>query len=409
VRVLIVAQYYAPEPVPKPSDIAEELTRRGHFVTVLTGLPNYPSGVLAAGYKLRPRFTEVIGGVPVTRVFEFPYHGRSAIGRTANYLSFTLAAALAAYAVPRPDVMYVFIPPPTLGVSAWVIGALRRAPFVCDVQDIWPDEAIMSGILREGVFSSILRAVERFVYAKASHVLVATDGARTNLLKKGVPETKVSVLPHWQPMNNDPEEHQEEFVARGRRELRASDHFVVTFAGNLGILQGLSTVLDAAERLRSRREIAFRFIGDGLDRPRLEGIVAERSLDNVLFLDRRPSADVAPLLAASDCLLVHAVPGPLQEIALPTKTLAYLAAGRPVIAAMDGPTAAIIREAGAGVTTPPGDPVALADAIDRLSTLPPAELAAMGARGRRFVAERFDKRKIIDRLETILERHAQRD
>jgi colanic acid biosynthesis glycosyl transferase WcaI len=210
-------------------------------------------------------------------------------------------------------------------------------------------------------------------------------------------------------MNNDPEEHQEEFVARGRRELRASDRFVVTFAGNLGILQGLSTVIDAAERLRSRREIAFRFIGDGLDRPRLEGIVAERNLDNVLFLDRRPPADVAPLLAASDCLLVHAVPGPLQEIALPTKTLAYMAAGRPVIAAMDGPTAAIIREAGAGVTTPPGDPVALADAIDRLSTLPPAELAAMGARGRRFVAERFDKRKIIDRLETILERHAQRD
>jgi colanic acid biosynthesis glycosyl transferase WcaI len=408
-RVLIVAQYYAPEPVPKPSEIAEELTRRGHSVTVLTGLPNYPSGVLASGYKLTPRFDEVIAGVPVTRVFEYPYHGRSAIRRTANYLSFTLAAAAAAYAVPRPDIMYVFLPPPTLGVSAWVIGALRHAPFVCDVQDIWPDEAIMSGILREGVFASALRAVERFVYAKASHVLVATDGARTNLLKKGVPEVKVSVLSHWYPMNDDPAAHPPEFIALGRRELRASEQFVVTFAGNLGILQGLSTVLDAAERLRSRRDIAFRFVGDGLDRPRLEGIVAERKLDNVLFLDRRPPAEVAPLLAASDCLLVHAVPGPLQEIAVPTKTLAYLAAGRPVIAAMDGPTAAIIREADAGVTSPPGDPVALAGAIERLTALPAAELAAMGARGRRFVAERFDKRSVIDRLEAILERHARRD
>jgi glycosyltransferase involved in cell wall biosynthesis len=408
VNVLIVAQYYAPEPVPKPSDIAEELTRRGHSVTVLTGLPNYPSGILASGYKLTPRLNEVIAGVPVTRVFEYPYHGRSVIGRTANYLSFTLSAAVAAYAVPRPDVMYVFLPPSTLGVSAWFIGALRRAPFVCDVQDIWPDEAIMSGILREGVFSSILRAVERFVYEKASHVLVVTEGARRNLLKKGVPEAKVSVLPHWHPVNDDPE-HPAEFVAHGRRELRASEEFVVTFAGNLGILQGLSTVLDAAERLRSRRDIAFRFIGDGLDRPRLEAIVAARKLENVLFLDRRPPADVAPLLAASDCLLVHAVPGPLQEIALPTKTLAYMAAGRPVIAAMEGPTAELIREAGAGVTTTPGDPVALAGAIDRLASLPPAELAAMGARGRRFVAERFDKRSIIDRLEAILEQHARRE
>jgi glycosyltransferase involved in cell wall biosynthesis len=374
---------------------------------VLTGLPNYPSGVMAHGYKMTPRVREIINGVPVLRVFEYPYHGRSAIGRTLNYLSFSTAAALAAYAVPRPDVIYVFIPPPTLGVSAWLIRSLRRAPFVCDVQDIWPDEAIMSGILREGAVASVLRGIEKFVYSRASHLLVATDGARLNLLRKGVAAEKVSVLPHWYP-SEDSSEDRTAFLARGRRELQASDRFVVTFAGNLGILQGLSTVLEAAERLRSRKDIVFRLIGDGLDRQRLEGLASERNLESVLFLDRRSPANVAPLLAASDCLLVHAVPGPLQEIALPTKTLAYLAAGRPVIAAMNGPTAALISEAGAGVTTSPGDAVGLADAINRLSSLPRAELAAMGERGRRFVAERFDKRRIIDRLETLLKEHARR-
>lgn len=406
-RVLVAAQYYEPEPVPKPSEVAEELTKRGHSVTVLTGLPNYPSGVLAPGYKMTPRLHEVINGIPVLRVFEYPYHGRSAFRRTLNYLSFSTAAAMAAHAVPRPDIIYVFIPPPTLGLSAWVIGSLRRAPFVCDVQDIWPDEAIMSGILREGAVASVLRGMERFVYSRSSHLMVATDGARSNLLGKGVPAKKVSVLPHWYPIT-DTSEGITAFLARGRRELQASDRFVVTFAGNLGILQGLSTVLDAAERLGSRKDIAFRFIGDGLDRKRLQGIALDRNLDNVLFLEPRSPAEVAPLLAASDCLLVHAVPGPLQQIALPTKTLAYLAAGRPVIAAMNGATAALIREADAGVITGPGDSAALADAITRLSMMPRSDLDALGERGRRFVVERFDKRRIIDRLEGILEEHARR-
>jgi glycosyltransferase involved in cell wall biosynthesis len=354
---------------------------------------------------MTPRLHEVINGVPVLRVFEYPYHGRSAFGRTLNYVSFSTAAAMAAYAIPRPDVIYVFIPPSTLGVSAWLIRSLRHAPFVCDVQDIWPDEAIMSGILREGAVASVLRGIERFVYSRASHLLVATDGARLNLLGKGVAAEKVSVLPHWYPMG-DSSEGLTAFLARGRRELQAPDRFVVTFAGNLGVLQGLSTVLEAAERLGSRKDIAFRFIGDGMDRRRLEDLAAKKGLDNVAVLDRRSPAEVAPLLAASDCLLVHAVPGPLQEIALPTKTLAYLAAGRPVIAAMGGATATLIREADAGVITAPGDPAALADAINLLSITPRDDLDAMGARGRRFVAERFAKGRIMDQLEAILEEHA---
>jgi glycosyltransferase involved in cell wall biosynthesis len=403
---LVVAQYYAPEPVPKPSEVAEELTKRGHSVTVLTGLPNYPTGVLAPGYKLVLRLRETIGGVPVLRVFEYPYHGRSFIGRVMNYMSFTFSVAIAAYAVPRPDIMYVFLPPPTLGLSTWLIRALRGSPFVCDVQDIWPDEAIMSGILRDGLFARILRRAERFVYARASHVMVPTEGARSNLLAKGVPNDKVSVLPHWYSGDDTLRQPTPEMIEEGRRTLQAVDRFVVTFAGNLGILQGLSTVLDAAERLTFRARIGFRFIGDGLDKERLKGIAAERKLNNVLFLDRRSPADVAVLLAASDCLLVHAAPGPLNQMILPTKTLAYLAAGRPVIAAMDGATADVIHSSGAGVTVPPGDPDALAEAIDRLSTTPPAELAAMGARGRRFLAERFDKRIVVDQLEAILREHA---
>jgi glycosyltransferase involved in cell wall biosynthesis len=402
-RVLVVAQYYIPEPVPKPNEIAEELTRRGHSVTVITGLPNYPSGKLAPGYRLVPWLREVINGVPVLRVFEVPYHGRSAAGRIVNYLSFTLAAGFGAFAVPLPDVIYVFLPPPTLGLSLSFVGALRGAPIVCDIQDIWPDEAVMSGLMREGFVTSVLRWIERLAYGRAAHLLVVTDGARENLLAKGVAPDKVSVLSHWYPVTlGNLKQRSPELLAAAREELRAGDKFIVTFAGNLGIVQGLATVLDAAKLLRSRGDIAFRFIGDGLDRARLEHLARESQLENVLFLGQRPSGAMPPLLAASDALLVHAAAGPLNQLLLPTKTLAYLAAGRPLIAAMDGATAELVREAGAGVTTAPGDSDALAGAIERLAAMPRAELAAMGERGRLFVAGRFDRGRIIDRLEAIL-------
>jgi glycosyltransferase involved in cell wall biosynthesis len=406
-HVLVLAQYYAPEPVPKPSEIAEELTNRGHSVTVLTGFPNYPTGALAVGYRLRPFLREVIRGVPVLRVFEIPYHGQSALWRSLNYLSFDFAAAMAAFAIPRPDVMYVFLPPLTVGVSAWVLSALRRAPFVCDLQDIWPDEALMSGLMREGIVSRSLRVLERFVYARASHLLVITEEARTNILRKGVTSDRISVLPHWYPAEQTFQQPPPpEILEEARRDLRAGDRFVVTFAGNLGLVQGLSTVLQAADRIRSRTDIAFRFIGDGSDRQRLERMATELKLDSVAFLGQRPSVRMAPLLAASGALLVQAAPGPLNQLLLPTKTLAYLAAGRPVIAAMDGATATLIREAEAGLTVPPGDPAALANAIEHLAAMSAAQLAEMGRRGRSFVLERFAKSRIMDRLEAVLTEHA---
>ena len=401
-NVLVLSQYYKPEPVPKPSEIAEELKARGHTVRVVTGFPNYPSGQLHPAYKLRPWLHEVLDGTPILRVFEMPYHGRSMIGRVVNYLSLTVAAAVGVFFGPRPDVAYVFLPPPTLALSAALLQSVRGVPFVCDVQDIWPDEAIASGLMRDGFVARAIRVVERLAYATAAHVLVITDGAKRNLIAKGTPADKISVLPHWYPSEMDADYGHPELREKGRQDLHADGEFIVTFAGNLGLVQGLSTVLDAAAELRGRANVSFRFVGDGVDRARLERIANERGLDNVEFLGPRPAAAMPPLLAASDALLVHAIPGPLNQLLLPTKTLAYLAAGRPVIAAMDGATADLVREAGAGVAVAPGDPAALADAIAGLSKTPPEVLAEMGARGRRFVVGRFAKKHVISQLEAVL-------
>jgi glycosyltransferase involved in cell wall biosynthesis len=401
VRILVLSQYYDPEPIPKPAELAEELTRRGHEVSVLTGLPNYPTGRLFPGYSLRPHRRESIRGVPVLRVFEVPYHSGSSVGRFLNYGSFMFAAAAAAPVIARPDVVYAWHPPLTVGVAAWALKVFRGCPFVYDVQDVWPDEAIFAGMMNEGIVSKALRVLEKAVYKQASHIVVATSGARNNLLAKHVPVDKVSVVPNWifgdglvPPAPAD--------VERARSLLAADSAFTVTFAGNTGLVQGLETMLEAARLLLQRTDIAFRVVGDGSDLPRLRKLAEKIGLTNLRFIGRLPSSQMPAVLAASDALLVVLRPGPLMDLALPTKTLAYLAAGRPVIVAAGGAAEELVRECDAGLIVRPGEPQDLADAVQQLVAMPPLKRKAMGQRGRDAVSRRFAREQLVDRLEALL-------
>lgn len=407
-RVLILSQYYDPDPISKPSEVAEGLKRRGHDVTVVTGLPNYPSGTLHAGYHIVPWMRERFRGIPILRVFELPYHGRSAVGRIANYASFMTSGIVGGLFVSRPDVIYVWHPPLTVGAAAAIIGALRRVPFVLDVQDIWPEAVIYSGVLREGFLADVMRKLERFVYGRAQRILIPTDGARRNLLGKGVPPEKLIVLPNWisgevavAPSTDS--------VRRARAELDADDAFVVTFAGNLGVLQDLDTVLEASAQLhRYPTKIAIRIIGDGSERKRLEHVARSRGLENVRFLGPYESKRMPAFLAASDALLVHLNAGDLNRLILPTKVITYMAAARPVIAATGGAAGELIDRSRGGLSTRGGDPATLAAAIIDLAELPDAERKAMGDRAREVALAEFDRERLIDRLGAVLAKAARR-
>jgi glycosyltransferase involved in cell wall biosynthesis len=375
--------------------------RRGHDVSVLTGLPNYPTGRLYSGYGLRAYKRERIRGVPVLRVFEVPYHSGSSLGRFLNYGSFMLAATAAAPAIKKPDVVYVWHPPLTVGVTAWALRVLKGCPFVYDVQDVWPDEAIFAGMMREGVVSKVLRVLETAVYKRASHIVVATEGARNNLVAKGVPDKKVTVVPNW-IFGNGLDLPATADVERARSLLGADGAFTVTFAGNTGLLQGLETMLDAANLLLRRTDIVFRVVGDGSDLPRLRKLATKLRLTNLRFLGRLPASQMPAVLAASDALLVVLRAGPLADLALPTKTLAYLASGRPVLAAAGGSAEALVRECAAGLAIPPGDAAGLAAAIEKLVAMSSEERDAMGQRGRDWAARRFTREQLVDRLETLL-------
>ncbi len=401
-RILILAQYYVPEPIPKPVELAEELTRRGHSVSVVTGFPHYPIGKLYPGFHLSLVQRETINDVPVVRSFEYPYHGKSALGRIVNYCSFMISAPLGSLFAAPCDVIYVRHPPLTIGVAAWIIARLRRVPFVYDVQDIWPESAVLAGILRDGRLVRVMSMLERFVYRHADHLLVVTDGARQNVIAKGAEAAKVSVLPNWVD-----ESLFKETDRSAASEVRAhygwGDRFVVVFAGNIGLVQGLDTVIEAARQLHDEENVLMVLVGDGTDKERLQTSAESLGLKNNLqFIARQPMKKMPALLAAADVLLVHLKESPLADFVIPTKTLAYFAAGKPVLMATGGAAAELVEAANAGVTASPENPAALVTAIRSLSITSRAELAAMGQRGRDYLLKNLSKKKVIDQYEALL-------
>jgi len=406
-RVLVLSHFFTPEPIPKTFELATTLRERGHSVAVVTGFPNYPSGRLYPGYRLALVRREEIAGVPVVRCFEFPYHGRRVLGRLLNYASTMLSTPVGSLFAPRADVIYVWHPPLTMGLAAWLIARLRRIPFVYDVQDIWPESALLSGLLREGWLVNVMFALERFIYKRAAHILVVTEGARRNLIGKGVAPEKITVMPHW----IDPTLFAEplpETVELVRQSHEWGRDFVILFAGNLGLVQGLDTVVRAAQLLPADSSIRFVLVGDGADRQRLQGIAAEAGLParRLQFIDRQPVERINTFLAAADVLLVHLKRSELSHYVIPTKTLAYMATGRPILMAMEGAAAELVRAAGAGIVIAPGEPDQLAAEALALSRLSSAARDAMGRRGRAYLHAHLSKQRVIPQYEEILERVA---
>lgn len=403
-RILILSQSYDPEPIPKPSDLAKELYSRGHSVNVVTGFPNYPTGKLYPGYKLGLIKNEQNENINITRTFLVPYHGKSAIGRIVNYVSFMLTAPLGLLKCGPLDVIYVWHPPLTIGVAAWIIARIRRVPFVYDVQDIWPEILILSGMLKRGWFSNQLTLLENFVYRKANRIFVVTEGARENLIEKGVEPQKVMVMPHWLDENLYKIETVDDAkVSLLRQELQFGGKFVVMFAGNFGLVQGLDTVINAANILRFEDNILIVFVGDGVDKERLVNLVDSNGLNHrVKFIGRQPIEEMPVFMAASDALLVHLKKSKISEYVIPTKTMAYLAAGKPIIMATEGASANIIQNADAGLVVEPDNPSALAGAIKQLEFMSKEKRLAIGRAGRGYFLSNYSKVIVMQQYEDIL-------
>lgn len=402
-RVLILSQHFDPEPITRPMDVARGLAARGHAAEVLTGLPNYPQGRLYPGYRMRLLQREVLDSIPVTRVILYPSHSKSSLARIASYGSFMISSVFGSLFTGPCDVIYVRHPPLTIGVSAWLIGLIKRAPIVYDVQDIWPESGIWSGMLRNPALIGVLRGLERFVYKRASHLLVVTEAARQNLIGKGVASEKVSIASQL----IDEKSFAAPNPARVLEVQKAYDltgGFTVMFAGNIGLVQGLDAAIDAALLLKDEPSVRFVLVGGGVDRDRLVHKAAALKLANVTFIEQRSEAEMPDFMAAADVMLLTLKYSELCEFSIPLKTFAYMAASRPILAAIKGAAADLVRKAGAGPIIEPGNPEALANEVRRLMRLTEAERAELGTAGRKYMITHHSKEKMLDEYVSVISR-----
>jgi colanic acid biosynthesis glycosyl transferase WcaI len=384
IRVLLLNQWFDPEPTFKGLVFARELVRQGFEVEVLTGFPNYPGGKVYPGYKIRVLQHELLDGVQVTRVPLYPNHGQSTVKRVLNYSSFAASALLyGLFVAQRADVIYAYHPPLTVGITASIIRLFRRIPVVYDIQDMWPDTLRATGMISNPHALNAVEAVCQWVYRRVDQIVVLSPGFKRLLTQRGVPDIKVDVIYNWAD---------EAGLAAPQGLLPASfpgpSQFRIVFAGNMGKAQALDTVLDAAVLLQARASrVCFVMLGGGVEVSRLKQRATELQLSNVVFLPPVPMAEVGTLLNEADALLVHLRKDPLFKITIPSKTQAYMTVGKPLLMAVDGDAAELVSQSGGGVAAESENAEALAAVAEGLAALPLVQLLNMGQCAKRYYQE----------------------
>ena len=396
-RIMYLTQWFDPEAgVFKGLRFARALQAAGHEVTVVTGFPNYPGGKLYPGYRLRPLMRETIDGVRVVRLPLYPSHDSSWLRRSLNYLSFFLSAlAYGLFRRQRFDLAYVYHPPITVGLAAGLAGLVRPLPLVLDIQDLWPDTMPATGMIKAAGAMRLLDLMCRVVYRRASVIVVQSEGMRRALIDRGVPGAKITTVRNWAGV-----EPASEPAARPM----PSGGFDVVYGGNLGRAQALETVIDAAAIIeRGRQDIRVHLYGAGVDAASLQARAAQLGVTAVRFHPRIPPAEIRPIFAQADALLLHLADDPLFAITIPSKTQVYLAMGRPIVAGIAGEAAELLQQSGAALIAPPGNPQALAQAICALADMPLQQREAMGQAGARFYRENLSFERAMDQTLAVLQ------
>lgn len=395
-RVLLLSQHFWPESF-RINEVAQSLVEQGCEVTVLTGKPNYPEGAIYPGYRVGGVQTERHEGYDIVRVPLCPRGAGGARCLVMNYLSFIASTVLLApWALRgrRFDVIFVYGTSPILqAIGAIALKWIKRAALVTWVQDQWPQSLEVTGFVRNRRALAAVAVVVRWIYRRCDLLLVQSQ-AFLAPVRAMAGHTPVAV--HLNP--GDREQPAAAPLPAALAALPWDDGFHIVFAGNLGTAQALDCVLDAAERLGAASGVRWVLVGSGARSSWLQAQVRERGLDHVLLPGRFDPACMPALFERADALLVSLNRGEALAQTVPSKIQAYLAAGRPVVASLDGEGARVLAEAGAGVSAPAEDAAALAEAVRALQQRSPAERAAMGEAGRRYYRAHFDPAQLAQDL-----------
>jgi glycosyltransferase involved in cell wall biosynthesis len=406
-KIVYFSHYYPPEgnaPATRVSALARRWVKAGHAVTVVTGVPNVPDGVVYPGYRNRllPQ-SAVVDGVRVVRVWTYIAPNKGAVRRTANYVSYMLSAFAWALFRPRPDVMIATSPQFFCGWVGVLLRWFRRIPFVLEIRDIWPESIGAVDAISNKRVLHFLEWMERIMYRTAQHVVTVGDGYRRRLLERGVPAEKIDIVMNG--VDTDLLSARPPDPAPLRAKWGLEGAFVCSYIGTIGMASGLDVLLRAGKRLKDagRKDIVLLAVGDGAVRSALEEQARREGLDNVRFTGRQPKESMPDFLALTDVCLVHLRKTGLFETVMPSKIFEAAGMARPILIGVNGDARKLVEEAGAGVAIEPEDDAALAAALIRLADHP-EEGRLMGERGRSYVLAHFDRDRLAEVYLALLEK-----
>lgn len=400
-KILLLTQWFDPEPTFKGLAFAKELKRQGHDVQVLTGFPNYPGGKIYEGYKLKLYQREEIDGISILRVALYPNHDSSALKRIFNYISFAFMAMIfGIFATKKADVIYAYHPPLTVGIAAVFIKFFRRTLIVYDIQDMWPDTLKATGMLNNNKILNLIGSVCKLVYRFVDHIVVLCPGFKKLLIERDVPEEKISIIYNW----CDEQGLTQARPAKVEYQQLMQNKFNIVFAGNMGKAQALDTILEVAKNVQKMEDIQFVFVGGGTETERLKQLLITENISNVIFIPRMPMAEVGGVLELSNLLLVHLKKDPLFEITVPSKTQAYMAMGKPVLMAVAGDAANLVQRAECGCVAISENVESIQQAILKIYHLPASEQLKMCLNARKFYLQELSLESGVKQFVEVFEK-----
>ncbi len=398
-HVLIVSQYFWPENF-RINDLAIGLLERGHQVTVLTGVPNYPEGSFFAGYGYFSK-QQNYHGVKVLRVPLIPRGKGGGLRLALNYISFAISSTVAAPFVCKEkyDLIFVFqLSPITSALPALLLKKIKKIPILFLIQDLWPESLLATGAVKSKLLLSLVARLVSFIYQRCDKILIQAKSFACSVQQYGGATVFTDYFPN----------SAEGLFCATSSAMPAIPHlpdgFKVIFTGNIGAAQDFETIISAVEKLKGYKEIHWIIVGDGRRREWAEAEAKKRGLTaHIHFMGRFPLDTMPVFFSQADALLVTLKKEPIFAMTIPSKIQSYLAFGKPIIAALDGEGAKIIEEARAGFIAPSGKPDKLADAVLKLYKIPKLDREKMGVNGKAYYEANFDREMLLDRLEGWME------
>lgn len=398
-RVIYLCQHFPPEtgaPQIRVYEVSKELIKRGHQVEVITAFPHHPTGIIPEEYRGKFYLFEKWNEIPVHRSWIYPSPKGSFWKRLFSYFSFTFSAFYSIFKSKPTDVIICNSPPLFLGITGYIGAKIKRAKFVFNVADIWPQSAVELGILRNKLLIRLSERLEKFLYKKSWKIATATEGIKEYIINKGKDADDVFLLPNG--VNTD------EFVPRPKdssllRELDLHGKKVFMYAGTMGYAQGLDSVLNAANILKDKEpNIHFLFVGDGQEREKLLKMKEELELTNVTFVGQVPVSEMPKFFSIADFSIVSLRNIDLFKGARPSKIFPAISSGTPVLYCGSGESAEILEKYQCGVIAPPEDPQGIAEAVLKLSRISDEEYQQMAENGRKLALEQYSWKSIVTDL-----------